>query len=164
MRYRLSWLLSLPILLAFAIWWLKPPRHASYTYLAEQHPDSTTNSSIYHVKQLYLDQQLLLFELKDCDYAVIFVGADWSPNAKVNCQNLRQASEHYRGRVPIFICGFVADEVFNWFPGKINSKYFDSILCIVQRGVITHQFHDYLGTPKEIHALLKRSLPWNYSL
>jgi len=162
-RYRLSWLLLVPVLLAGVIWWLKPPAHASYEYLASNDPSLQQSPSFYHVKQVYLDRQLLLSEIKDCDYAVIHLGAAWSPTTKVNIQNLHKVSEHYRERIPFFICSYYYFDYQLWLSGFVEKPGVDSYLCIVRRGVITHQFHDYLGTPEEIHARLKRILPWNYS-
>lgn len=165
-RYRLSWLLLVPVVLAGVIWWLKPPAHASYDYLASNDPEYLPRSpSFYYVQPVYLERQLLLRELKDCEFAIVYVGAVWSPTTKVNIQHLCQVSEHYQGRVPFFVCSYYYDVYDSWFSGTLVSKPgVDSYLCLVQRGVITHQFHDYLGTPEEIHVLLKRILPWNYSL
>ena len=169
MRYKLSWLLSLPVLLALAVWWLKPPAHASYAYLAEPLDVSRgEHESYYCVKRVYIDRHLLHSEIKDCEYAVVMFGAEWSLYDQIIRKNLLEVSKAYEGRVPFFICSqndYLAD--MRWFPATFEpSMKTIGVVCVVHRGAVVAQLTslaDHIGV-EYYQNRLNEILPWNYSL
>lgn len=170
-RYRLSWLLLLPAVLAVAIWWFKPVPVPAFEYCAEQRAEEAEN--FYWVKPRYVQDLLILYELRDCEYAVLVFGALWSTDDNIQLRALKKISANYSGRVPFFLCDLTEQD---WSPNSPTLKktlpnYRPSMktqgfVGVVHRGrvIATLSGPGEALTAEEYQQKIDACLPWNYKL
>lgn len=167
-RYRLSWLLLLPVLLAGVISWLKPISLPFAHFTKDPFFEN-----LYDIKPHYMKDLKVLIELRDCEYAVLMIGGMWSTDDRFLSSSILQTSSFYNKRVPFFRYLVHLDEwekLVSNYP-QFLPNYFPSIkslgiVVVVQEGKIiaTLSGPGESLTPEEYRQKIDNCLPWNYKL
>ena len=157
-------------MLAGAVWWIKPAPFSEFSHFAEQ---DSGHPNIYWVKPRYMQDLLLLYELRDCEFAVIAFEGEWSMHQQPFFQALQQVSINYDGRVSFFLYRMPeADWLhsINSYPKQLPT--FQAAMKSVgfvglfQRGKLIATLSTLAGylAPEEYRQKIDAWLPWNYKL